>query len=304
MCIAAGNSGPGSNTIGSPGCAKKVITIGASNDADGIAWFSSRGPTLDGRVKPDVLLPGVDIIAARAKDTAMGTVIDDHHTQASGTSMATPHCAGVAALIKAEHPDLSAQAVKELLMSTAIDLKMEPNTQGKGRVDVLCALTEQAKKTGKTPTQETDKTTMLTSKTPDAAQIAEVIEIEGIGKEYAADLKRVGIKTTEDLRLASLVEIAEATGISPKLIYKWVCQADLFRVKRAAEEYTNLLFEMEIETVKELSRQTAPSLHKKIIKFVDELEDKPGWHGDVNKSPSQKDVEEWIKSAKALVKKN
>ncbi len=144
VCIAAGNAGPGSSTVGSPGCAKKVITIGASDDRDNIAWFSSRGPTLDKRVKPDIVLPGVDIIAARAKDTAMGTVIDEHHTQASGTSMATPHCAGVAALLKAKYPDITPQGAKDLLMNTAINLKLDPNTQGKGRVDVVAAFKVQS----------------------------------------------------------------------------------------------------------------------------------------------------------------
>lgn len=144
----------------------------------------------------------------------------------------------------------------------------------------------------------------LTSKTPEKSQIADVIDIEGIGPEYAKDLKKWGIKTTEDLRSASLVEIAEATNISPKLLFKWICQADLFRVKRAAEEYTNLLFEMGIETVKELSRQKADDLLKKVEKFTAEAAVKPGWHGDVKKTPTLKDVETWIASAKELVKKS
>ncbi|MHA1651936.1 MAG: S8 family peptidase [Candidatus Helarchaeota archaeon] len=139
VCIAAGNAGPGSSTVGTPGCAKKVITVGASDDYDNIAWFSSRGPTKDGRVKPDILLPGVNIIAPRAKKTAMGTPIDENYTQASGTSMATPHCAGVACLLKSAFPDITPQQAKELLMKTAIDLKLDPNTQGKGRVDVVKA---------------------------------------------------------------------------------------------------------------------------------------------------------------------
>ena len=143
----------------------------------------------------------------------------------------------------------------------------------------------------------------LTSKTPAAQQIEDVIEIEGIGPEYAEDLKRVGIKTTEDLRLASLVEIAEATNISPKLLYKWICMADLFRVKRAAEEYTNLLFYMDIETVKDLSKQKVADLYTRVKKAADEAEKKPGWHGDVNKDPSKTDVQAWIESAKELVKK-
>ena len=135
VCVAAGNAGPGSSTVGTPGCAKKVITVGASDKTDQIAWFSSRGPTLDNRVKPDVLLPGVNIIAARAKDTSMGQVIDQYHTQASGTSMATPHCAGVAALMLSANNTLTPAQIKQKMMDTALDLKYDPNTQGSGRVD-------------------------------------------------------------------------------------------------------------------------------------------------------------------------
>jgi len=144
MCVAAGNAGPGSSTVGTPGCAKKVITIGASDKSDGMAWFSSRGPTKDGRVKPDIVLPGVNIIAARAKNTSMGNVIDEHHTSASGTSMATPHCAGVCALLLSGNPSLSPAQIKQKLMQTAKNLGFDPNSQGKGRVDALSAFTGEA----------------------------------------------------------------------------------------------------------------------------------------------------------------
>ncbi|NVM53905.1 MAG: DUF4332 domain-containing protein [Candidatus Helarchaeota archaeon] len=146
------------------------------------------------------------------------------------------------------------------------------------------------------------KEAVITSKKIEAEQIGNVIDIEGIGEEYAQDLKRVGIKTTEDLRNASFVDVAEATNISPKLLYKWVCQADLFRVRRAAEEYTNLLFEMDIETVKELSKQKVDDLHSRVVKFAKEADKKPGWHGDVNKVPTKDDVKKWIDSAKKIVK--
>lgn len=139
VCVAAGNAGPGSSTVGTPGCSKKVITVGAADKSDQIAWFSSRGPTADRRVKPDILLPGVNIVAARAKDTSMGSVIDEHHTSASGTSMATPHCAGVVALLLSGNAKLSPYQIKEKLMKTAIDLKYDKNTQGSGRVDALRA---------------------------------------------------------------------------------------------------------------------------------------------------------------------
>ena len=141
VCVAAGNAGPASSTVGTPGCSKKIITIGASDKTDQIAWFSSRGPTKDDRVKPDILLPGSNIVAARAKDTSLGNVLNEYYTSASGTSMATPHCAGVVALMLSATAGLSPDAVKQKLMGTAIDLHYEGNTQGAGRVDAYKAIT-------------------------------------------------------------------------------------------------------------------------------------------------------------------
>jgi serine protease AprX len=144
VCAAAGNQGPGAFTVGSPGCARQVITIGASTDNDTMANFSSRGPTSDNRVKPDIVFPGVGIISCRAKGTNMGNVIGDHYTEASGTSMATPHAVGTAALLLQAKPDLTPVQVKELVMTTALDLNLDPNTQGSGRADVYKAFVELA----------------------------------------------------------------------------------------------------------------------------------------------------------------
>ncbi|NJE08460.1 alkaline serine protease [Thermococcus sp. M39] len=119
VCVAAGNSGPDTYTIGSPAAASKVITVGAVDDNDVIADFSSRGPTADGRLKPEVVAPGVNIIAARAAGTSMGTPIDDYYTSASGTSMATPHVAGIAALLLQAHPSWTPDQVKKALVETA-----------------------------------------------------------------------------------------------------------------------------------------------------------------------------------------
>ncbi len=139
MCVAAGNSGPGVSTVGSPGCARQVITVGATNDNDQITNFSSRGPTSDGRVKPDVCFPGFGIIAARAEGTSMGTPIDARYTSASGTSMATPHAAGVARCCFRPIPVLRRPRSSCGLMETAINLGLDPNTQGKGRGDAMAA---------------------------------------------------------------------------------------------------------------------------------------------------------------------
>jgi serine protease AprX len=139
VCVAAGNSGPAGSTVSSPGAARQVITIGASTKQDGVADFSSRGPTLDGRAKPDVCFPGVDIVAARAQGTSMGHVVDNFYTRASGTSMATPHATGTVALLLQARPDLTPAQVKSLLMQTAKNLNLAPNTQGAGRADAYAA---------------------------------------------------------------------------------------------------------------------------------------------------------------------
>ena len=135
VCVAAGNAGPGSSTVGSPGCARQVITVGASDDHDGMAGFSSRGPTSDGRIKPDLVFPGVGIVACRANGTSMGSPVDQHYTNASGTSMATPHASGPSALLLQAKPGWTPAQGKEALMKAAVDLGQTPNTQGAGRAD-------------------------------------------------------------------------------------------------------------------------------------------------------------------------
>ncbi len=139
VIVAAGNAGPDAHTVGSPGCARDVITIGASTDDETIASFSSRGPTEDGRVKPDIVFPGYNIISARAAGTTLGRVVDANYIELSGTSMATPHASGAAALLLAANASLTPAQLKERLMATAVDLGFEANSQGTGRGDVYAA---------------------------------------------------------------------------------------------------------------------------------------------------------------------
>jgi serine protease AprX len=149
VCVAAGNSGPAQLTVGSPGCARKVVTVGAtvsdpSTGYDEIARFSSRGPTADGRRKPDLALPGVGIIAARAGGTSLGNVVNDHYTSLQGTSMATPHATGIAALLLSASPDLSPEQVKRRMVAGARTMHLDGNTQGAGRGDAYNAFLDQA----------------------------------------------------------------------------------------------------------------------------------------------------------------
>lgn len=139
ICVAAGNTGPGSKTIGSPGCARYVITVGASDDNDRIARFSSRGPTADGRIKPDIVFPGVGIAAAQAAGTRLGPVVAEGYIAIDGTSMATPHAAGVAALMLQANPELTAEQVKTQMLAGAINIGAQPNEQGVGRGDAYRA---------------------------------------------------------------------------------------------------------------------------------------------------------------------
>lgn len=137
--VAAGNNPA---VIGSPAAASEALTVGAVDRQDVVADFSARGPrALDGLLKPEITAPGVGITAARAKDTAMGTPVDDRYTTASGTSMATPHVAAVAALLAEHRPDWRAPDLKSALMSTA---KALPGAtvydQGAGRVDAAALL--------------------------------------------------------------------------------------------------------------------------------------------------------------------
>ncbi|MFI9543726.1 S8 family serine peptidase [Streptomyces sp. NPDC052016] len=141
--VAAGNAGElGQSTVGSPGAADAALTVGAVDRDDSLASFSSRGPRLgDKAVKPDVTAPGVDIVAARAAGTTMGHPVDEHYVAASGTSMATPHVAGVAALLAQRYPNWGPQQLKDALVSTSRTIAgQKVIEQGGGRVDVAAAV--------------------------------------------------------------------------------------------------------------------------------------------------------------------
>jgi len=136
--IAAGNAGP--ETISTPGAAASALTVGAVDKQDNLAWFSSTGPlTGTAALKPDIVAPGVDITAARSQQMTDGG--SGLYRTISGTSMATPHVAGSAAILSQEHPGWTGEQLKEQLMSSAKGLAdYSPYDVGTGRVDVAAAV--------------------------------------------------------------------------------------------------------------------------------------------------------------------
>ncbi|OQY48047.1 MAG: hypothetical protein B6242_03380, partial [Anaerolineaceae bacterium 4572_78] len=141
VIVAAGNDGSGEKTIGSPGAAEFVITVGASDDNDNVPSFSSRGPTEDGRIKPDIVLPGDGIIAAQAEGATRGVPVSEGYMSLDGTSQAAPHVAGAVCLFLQKDSTLTPSVIKGALEETAIKLPAIPNTaQGEGRANIYRAL--------------------------------------------------------------------------------------------------------------------------------------------------------------------
>ena len=144
VCVAAGNSGPDTYTVGSPAAAPDVITVGAVDKNDVITYFSSRGPTADGRLKPEVVAPGNWIISDRASGTQLtDETVGQYYVAASGTSMATPHVSGAVALLRQAHPDWTPDKIKYALEITADVVNASAIAgiaYGAGRINVYEAL--------------------------------------------------------------------------------------------------------------------------------------------------------------------
>ncbi|MFD6892165.1 S8 family serine peptidase [Streptomyces sp. NPDC059957] len=145
FAVAAGNDGKsGPGTIDSPGSADAALTVGAVDKADVIADFSGIGPRAgDGAVKPDVTAPGVGITAAAAVGSAIEREVGQNpagYLTISGTSMAAPHAAGAAALLKQQHPKWTGTQIKGILTGSAKPGPYNAFQQGTGRISVDQAL--------------------------------------------------------------------------------------------------------------------------------------------------------------------
>ena len=153
ILFAAGNDGPNSGTVGAPSTAKNTITVGNhqnrySGAPDSIMSGSSRGPTDDGRIKPDIIAPGGYVRSCRAQeagDTGTATWSNTYYLEYTGTSMATPNAAGAAVMVReyleeiAQRPSPQGALVKALLILGAEDVGTRdiPNDdEGWGRLNL------------------------------------------------------------------------------------------------------------------------------------------------------------------------
>lgn len=134
VCSAAGNSGPMPGSINTPGINPVIITVGNLDDQntltnidDIISPSSSRGPTLDKIIKPDLVAPGTNITSLKVRGG---------YTTLSGTSMATPLVTGTVALILQKWPSFKPNQIKMILMRKTRDVGVGPNLQGAGALDL------------------------------------------------------------------------------------------------------------------------------------------------------------------------
>ena len=137
--VAAGNNGA-PESIGSPGSAERALTVGSVDDPSGaLSWFSSQGPLVrSGALKPELAGPGNEVTAARSADYAGAG--DGSYLTMSGTSMATPHVAGAAAVVKQQHPEYTATQLRAALLSSATDVGLTSYQAGAGVLDVAEAV--------------------------------------------------------------------------------------------------------------------------------------------------------------------
>jgi serine protease AprX len=161
VVVAAGNTGYGALaaqqrttnagmqvTINDPGNAERAITVGSTHrempHVYGISYFSSKGPTGDGRMKPDIVAPGEKILSAATgkllMDRAEGKQCE--YVEDSGTSMAAPHVSGVIAAFLSVRKEFigDPERVKEIFLGAATDLKRERSFQGAGLIDLMRAI--------------------------------------------------------------------------------------------------------------------------------------------------------------------
>jgi hypothetical protein len=130
-------------SMSDPANLEEAIAVGSTHRVRphtyGVSYFSSRGPTADGRQKPDLVAPGERILSCRHDFNKKGTVEDDLYLRMSGTSMAAPHVSGLLAAFLSAKPEFVGQPdkVKRILLENCVDLERDRNQQGAGLPNLM-----------------------------------------------------------------------------------------------------------------------------------------------------------------------
>jgi len=158
LCNAAGNEGPNGPSLIAPADAFNILAVGAVTGSGALASFSSRGPTADGRTKPEVCARGVSTWAATANS-------DASYGSASGTSLSTPLVAGAACLLVQAHPGFTPQLIRQAMMETASNAAAPNNSLGWGIINAEAALGWGAEFTADITTSNAPHTVNFTANT-------------------------------------------------------------------------------------------------------------------------------------------
>ncbi|NGY62226.1 S8 family serine peptidase [Lentzea sp. NEAU-D13] len=147
--VAAGNNGA-RESVSSPAAADRALTVANVTKRDELSTSSSRGPRRgDFGLKPEIAGPGTDIVAARAAGTFPEYAMGDRYARISGTSMASPHVAGAAAILAQQHPDWTGEQIKSVLIGSSRRLPgISTLAQGAGRLDIARGVAQQVRAEG------------------------------------------------------------------------------------------------------------------------------------------------------------
>ncbi|MCK2239342.1 MULTISPECIES: S8 family serine peptidase [unclassified Crossiella] len=219
--IAAGNNGS-EEAVESPGSADAALTVAASTKSGQLAPFSARGPRhLDHAAKPDITAPGVDIVAARAAGTLPQFAVSEQYLRLSGTSMATPHVAGAAAVLAQRNPGWTGEQLKAALMGTATPLHgVDVFGQGVGRLDLARAHQQRVRvepaslSMGSVPTggEQPAKRKLRYSNDSDRP-VTLKLDLPAHGGLLTADAKQVTVPAKGSAEVTVTADFTKATGL-------------------------------------------------------------------------------------------
>lgn len=258
-----------------------------------VAFVRWRGPAPDGSEELPVMEAAPTVVPGPETRSYVPPASD---VPAAPEAMAAPAVAvaAVAAVAVAEEAPIEAAPIIEPAPAVAAAPVVEQaSVVAAAPVVAAVAVVEETPAVAPAPIVE-----QPSAATPEATRIIDLMAIEGIGPAYVEKLEAAGLKTTDDLLQAGATakgreDLATATGISGKLILRWVNMADLFRIKGVGEQYSDLLEAAGVDTVPELAQRRADNLTKKMAEVN---EQKPL----VRRLPTEDQVTGWIETAKGL----